>query len=296
MLKFASAADDTMNSTLTKVSDSIYLFDGNYPGGGNVTSAVFHSGKEAFVFDSLLYPEDTRGLLQSTRHLDLQIKGLVNTHWHIDHVAGNQMFRGTNRIISHSLCADLMRADNPDWLNKELKLKGRRKVRHLYPNEEVEDGSVISVGNHNGIRILHTPGHTPDSIIGWLKEEDVIIAGDTVMEIPFVGYGDSRAQVESLEKIRSLSGKGTKIIQGHGAICRRSKLDDDVRYLDEVKRRTAEYVASGKTTKQASAGINLEGCVSKERYQFLSRRFKSILWCHPENVKRIYSELKRESA
>lgn len=241
------------------------------------------------MFDSLLYPQDTRELSHTLRRMNLKTIGLVNTHWHVDHTAGNQFFFGTERIISHSLCPDLMRSDDLDWLNKDLAEEER--VRHVYPNESIENGAVLHAGDQNRVEIFHTPGHTPDSIIGWLKEQDVVVAGDTVMELPFVGYGDSWELIESLIKVQQICKEGTRIIQGHGGLCNSKKLDSDMSYIEDVRKRTAEYVASGKTIEQASEGIKLEDCVTKERFQYLRERFGSILWCHPENVKRIYDEL-----
>ena len=276
-----------MDLAQRRISDSVLVFDGNYPGGGNVTSTVIYSAGQALVFDSLLYPDDTRKLLSSIKSLNLSIKGLVNTHWHVDHTAGNQLFFETKRIISHSLCAELMGEDSRDWFNKELKEEDR--IKPTYPNEEIGDGSVLTIGESE-LEFLHTPGHTPDSIIGWLRDEKVIIAGDTVMELPFFGYGNSGALAESLRKVQSIS-RGAKIVQGHGGVCDSDKLDSDTSYITETTRRVAEYFTSGRTVEQASSDIKLQDCVSQERFQFLTKGFESILWCHPENVKTIYSEL-----
>ena len=281
-----------MSQALTKVSDSILVFDGKYPGGGNVTSAVFHSGREAFVFDSLLYPDDTRTLLHRLNRLNLTIKGLINTHWHVDHTAGNQLFQETNRIMSHSLCSGLMRTSSqPSWANETLKLEEKDRIAPTYPNETILDGSKLHLGGSE-LEFLHTPGHTPDSIIGWKKDESVIVAGDTVMELPFVGYGDSRSLVDSLKKVQSIAGSSEKIVQGHGGVCGAEKLSEDIRYIEHVRKRASEYVGSGKTAEQASEGVKLEECFSKERAKSLTAGYGSLLWCHPSNVERIYSELK----
>jgi len=285
-----------LSQGLTKVSDSILAFDGRYPGGGNVTSAVFHSGREAFVFDSLLYPDDTRTLLRRLKSLNLTIKGLVNTHWHIDHTAGNQLFHDTNRIISHSLCSDLMRTSSqPGWANETLRLEEKDRITPTYPNEIVVDRSKLYLGA-SVLEFLHTPGHTPDSIIGWMEGERVIIAGDTVMELPFVGYGHSGSLIDSLKLVQSIAGKSEKIIQGHGGICGVEKLSEDIGYIECVRKRTAEYVGSGKTAEQASEEIKLEECFSRERAKSLTEGFSSLLWCHPSNVGHIYSELKGNRA
>ena len=202
------------------VSDSISVFNGNYPGGVNVTSVVYHAGRDAFVFDSLLYLDDTHSLLQSMTRLGLKARGLINTHWHIDHTAGNQLFLDTHRIISHSLCGHLMRTegrDDPGWANGRLKLDGKDRVRGTYPNEATADRSTLQLGRVE-MEVLHAPGHTPDSIIGSKKDEAMIIAGDTVIEITFIGYGNSAALVESLRKIQSIAGNKGRLIQGHGGI------------------------------------------------------------------------------
>jgi cyclase len=268
-----------------RVSDSVTVFDGHYPSEGvGVTSTVVHSGKDAFVFDSLLYPKDTRELLHSISQMNLNIKGLINTHWHCDHTAGNQLFLQTKRIISHSLCNDLMRADDLTWLNKEL--KEDEQVRPTYPNETVEDGSVLTVANLR-VEFLHAPGHTPDSIVGWLKDEGIIVAGDTVIELPYVMYGDSRALIASLKRVREVV-RGGRIIQGHGGTCTREKVDSDIRYIESLRSSVAEYFNAGRTVKEAKASVKLADCVTKERLESIPRFYGDI---HVENVERVYAEL-----
>jgi glyoxylase-like metal-dependent hydrolase (beta-lactamase superfamily II) len=266
------------------------VFDGNYPGGDiNVTSTVVHSENSAFVFDSLLYPEDTLELLRSLRGFNLNPEGLVNTHWHLDHTAGNHLFLETKRILSHGLCSDLMRKGLPaqiSSLNEEL--KSDQKVKVVYPNEEVSEGSVITLGGLR-IRLLHTPGHTPDSIIAWLEDEHVIIAGDAVMELPYIGYGESQALVKSLRRIQSLD-KRAKIIQGHGRVCTPEKLKDDVSYIENVRKLVGEYLISGKSANESAAEIKLVDCIGEKRTERLPRLYEEI---HQENVGRIHAELVR---
>jgi cyclase len=279
-----------------ELSDSIIVFNGHYPGGGNVTSTVVHSGSHAIVFDSILYPDDTSMLLRSLKNLNLNVEGLVNTHWHVDHTAGNQLFLETKRIISHSLCIDLMRTDLPsqiDWLNSELRKKEEGQVGATYPNEAISEGSILSVGDQE-IKFFHTPGHTPDSIIARLEDERVIIAGDTVMELPYIWYGESQSLVESLKRVRSITGEGT-IIQGHGGTCSSQKLDDDISYIENVRRVASEYLDSGKTSKEASTGIKLRDCLTKGRFEgpWIMPLDLLISELHQENVLRIYGEVEK---
>jgi glyoxylase-like metal-dependent hydrolase (beta-lactamase superfamily II) len=93
-----------------KISDQVTVFYGHYDSPtdylkGNVTATVVYDAKDAFVFDSLWFPADTKEMLRKIKSRGLNIIGLVNTHWHWDHTAGNQLFvPDTRRVTSSYEC------------------------------------------------------------------------------------------------------------------------------------------------------------------------------------------------
>ncbi len=89
---------------------------------------------------------------------DLKIKYIVNTHHHFDHTLGNEaMVESTGApVIQHE--------------SSELKHE-----------IAVKDGDFIEFGNNSKLRVLHTPGHSQDSIC--LIGDGKIFSGDTL----FVG-------------------------------------------------------------------------------------------------------------
>jgi glyoxylase-like metal-dependent hydrolase (beta-lactamase superfamily II) len=282
------------------VSEGVVVFDGHYDSPtdyskGNVTATVVHDGKDAFVFDSLWFPNDTKEMLRGLKSMGLNIVGLVNTHWHWDHTAGNQMFFDTKRIISHSLSIELMQKFLT-WDDFNKKLKEKEKIRTVYPTETFEESRTkLSLGNKE-IEIIHTPGHTPDSIVAYLKDEHVIIAGDAVMELPFFWFGDSKPLLASLKKIQSIDGRA-RIIQGHGGICSPKKIDDDVSYIENLRDLVQKYFDSGKSEKEAENEIRLEDCISKERLETMPVAWiqMSRTAIHPGNVVRTYHELNQKA-
>jgi hydroxyacylglutathione hydrolase len=84
---------------------------------------------------------------------------VINTHTHFDHVLGND-------YIVKLTGAQVIQEKNS---------KLNRKI-------SVSDGDIIQVGNIK-IRILHTPGHSPESMCLVLDEPNLVFTGDTL----FVG-------------------------------------------------------------------------------------------------------------
>lgn len=107
----------------------------------------------------------------------LTLDAIVDTHTHADHLSGGPLLKTLTdaRLIMHTT------APSP-------------RV-----NEHVVDGDVIRVGDLEA-RVLHTPGHTPDSISLYVMDRvftgDVILIGGTG-RTDFAG-GDSGQQYDSI--------------------------------------------------------------------------------------------------
>jgi hydroxyacylglutathione hydrolase len=88
---------------------------------------------------------------------NFNLKYIINTHGHADHTAGNEELKSAfhSKIVAH-------------------------KLSHVSQDISVVDGDRIRLGTVT-IEIIHTPGHTPDSIC--LLTEGKLLTGDTL----FVG-------------------------------------------------------------------------------------------------------------
>jgi len=128
--------------------------------------------REAFVVDPSNNPVM---IVDHALEKGFSIRFVFCTHGHADHTNGNEeiaRLTGLVPLLYGSVCPDT----------------GIR----------VEDGAVFPLGNLD-IRVLHTPGHTPDSIC--LYAGDALFAGDTLF-VGKVGGTDLGAQAE--EEFRSL--------------------------------------------------------------------------------------------
>ena len=111
-------------------------------------------GGEAIIIDPSW---DLAELQQVIRRDDLKVRYIVNTHHHFDHTLGNEQMAGATGA--------------PVMQHEESGLRHDVAVR---------DGDSIEFGG-SGLRVLHTPGHSRDSIC--LVGDGKIFSGDTL----FVG-------------------------------------------------------------------------------------------------------------
>jgi len=96
-------------------------------------------------------------LIQLARENNFEIKYVINTHHHRDHTAGNGEIRSSlgSQVVAHELSK----------VEKDI---------------DVADGDLLRVGGVT-IKVIHTPGHSPDGIC--LLVDDKLLTGDTL----FVG-------------------------------------------------------------------------------------------------------------
>lgn len=143
------------------------------------------------------------------------IKLLVNTHCHYDHVGGNKKFRDWLKleVAAHSMDKNSVETGN----GTVAELFGQ-KYRIMSVDKTLKEGSIIKTSNFS-FEVLHTPGHTPGSICLFDKDKKVLFSGDTLFENN-VGRtdlpgGDKEQLMNSLRKLSELNIE--YLLPGHGS-------------------------------------------------------------------------------
>lgn len=134
---------------------------------------------------------------------------VINTHAHFDHIGGNGYFTEA-KIAAHEDDAAVI--ENAD----EKKSYAEFFEGHLHPRNvdtRLKDGDMI-----DGLKVIHTPGHTPGSICLLDEKNGILFSGDTIFsdgagrtDMP---GGDDEALTRSIKLISGL--KYSKILPGHG--------------------------------------------------------------------------------
>ena len=160
--------------------------------------------------------DDIEDVMSIVRKHNLQIKQIVITHAHIDHVGGAMKLRaatGAPILLNQNDYVLLKMLDaQAAWIG--VAPPGKVEIDH-----SVAQADSIKTGSLSA-DVIHTPGHTEGSICLYFPAEKKLIAGDTL----FAGsIGLTDLPGGSFEKIiRSLHDKvlelpdDTVVIPGHG--------------------------------------------------------------------------------
>ncbi len=113
------------------------------------------SKREAAVVDSSFNSGEITRILKIE---NFTLSHIISTHGHSDHTAGNQELRSEfgAKVVAH-------------------------RLSRIDADIRVNDGDTLRIGSVS-MRIIHTPGHTPDSMCV-LVDEKKLLTGDTL----FVG-------------------------------------------------------------------------------------------------------------
>lgn len=131
------------------------------------------STHEALVIDP---GAEIAHILARLAALQLNLRQIVVTHAHIDHIAGaHALQQATGAPVVYNQ-ADLplvaMMPAQAAWL-------GVAEPRVLPPDHSPTDGETLVVGKLD-LQILFTPGHTEGSLTVYLPEDALLLAGDTL--------------------------------------------------------------------------------------------------------------------
>lgn len=176
--------------------------------------------RKALLFDTGIGVVSLRRVVSSITPLPVVA---VLSHWHFDHVGAAYEFDDVWAWESEQMSIASQKGIPTDVVrlygsNKFLKSISRQQWRvKPFPNLKLlKEGQIIDLGGRV-LHVLHTPGHTPDSISLYEPNERLLFAGDTAYA------GELYLQFEEADKhqyLRSIDGLAklpvSSILPGHG--------------------------------------------------------------------------------
>jgi glyoxylase-like metal-dependent hydrolase (beta-lactamase superfamily II) len=244
-----------------RVSDDIYVFTSDLY--AQVTASAVVTRQGIVVVDTLPFGVETSEMIEFLNSLGLgQIKYLVNTHWHGDHINGNYLFDDSVQLVCHKKCQQAMQEYGQAALDEAKETTPLLENAELrIPDIVFEDGEmVLHVGNKS-VEVALSPGHTLDSTVAYVREDKVLLASDTVMPVPYFVWGDRHKFKESLESLKRYNLES--IVQGHGEVLLRGEIpiaiDSSISYLNILEEKVTRVVEAGKS-KKALDKLTIDVC------------------------------------
>ena len=246
---FAQGSFAGVELSIEHVQGNVYMVQ-RRGGGGNIGVQVGPDG--VLLVDALFAPLADRLVAAIKEVTDEEIRFLINTHIHGDHVGGNENLANLGVLIfAH---------DNTRTKFLEESSHFPRQGGSFAPQQAAGGRPLITydsaIGFHlNGEEVrafLAPPSHTDGDTFVYFPESDVLHLGDVfrTTSYPIIDKfngGTLRGTIAALDLAISMAGPDTKVIPGHGLeIVGRAEMQEFLDMILDIRDQVYTMIREGK--------------------------------------------------
>lgn len=260
--------------TIEELTTGVYACIATERGGAMSNAGIIDMGEFGLIFDTFNTPQAGEDLrVVAMELLGKPIKYVINSHWHGDHMRGNQSFEDAV-IISSNHTRDMMMNTQNSWLNRMKPLlpnltqdieKVAMDILALSAQDEIKKNQLIThqcflkelkqsictlnvtlpTITYDKKMCIHGALHTAqvismgqahtlcDSIL-YIPEKSIIFAGDIVSSYNHPLFSDGN-HLDWLQVLNELETMGEHtIVPGHGTVVNTSYLIHLKSYIQEL--------------------------------------------------------------
>jgi glyoxylase-like metal-dependent hydrolase (beta-lactamase superfamily II) len=233
------------------VADGVHMLSGI---GGNV--GILRTGKSSLLVDTGGHVRTADVLAKNATLGNGAPKVVVNTHYHFDHVDGNENLvkagceivaqENTRKRMSAPQTLEFVGETLPAWPPSAL------------PTRTFADELVLTPEGES-VRLVHfADAHTDTDLIVVFEKQNVVHAGDLMFNgfypvIDFSAKGWIGGQAAGVQKVADLAKGDAKIIPGHGPIATKAQAQAQADMLKKIHERLAKLMEKGSTVADAVA-------------------------------------------
>jgi cyclase len=236
--------------SIEKITDDIFAnveWDG-----GNI--ACINTDEGAVLVDTPMLPEHIAEWKAFVTGMNSKgIKYIINTHIHFDHIIGNSQLGGTT-IMHEKMRENLFKKNatlrdafvvpgTPGRTQEQIDFILSQPL--IASEITMAEDLTLHLGNHT-LRLYHVGGHTPDSIIVYIDEDKVLMAGDNIVSgmHPYKGDACFNDWIKALERMKTLDIQ--TVIPGHGPVCTKADIDTLSDYFQRLWDITWQLISTGR--------------------------------------------------
>jgi glyoxylase-like metal-dependent hydrolase (beta-lactamase superfamily II) len=234
-----------------KLAEGLYMLTG---AGGNLGASV---GEDGIVLIDDQFQELTPRIQEALAKLSPKpVRFVINTHWHFDHVGGNEnMAKAGAVILAHG---NVRRRMSTTQLMKMFNREMPPSPAGALPIVTFDSNVTLHL-NGEELYVFHVDNaHTDGDSLILFKKANVLHTGDTLFNgfYPFIDAdsgGSIDGMIASADKVLGMVNEQTKIIPGHGPLASPKDLKAFRDMLQKLRDNVAALIKEGKTLEQAVA-------------------------------------------
>ena len=311
---------------IIKVKEDIYMAIGKKGEVVGANAAIIINEDDVTIVDTHISPKVARELRQQVRKItEKPIKEVINTHFHLDHTDGNQVFSPVANIIGHVNTRQILLERGREHISsvqkrfRERIANGERKLSSLKdekeqqalketitywskflaevemilptlnitpPNLTLEKKIVLHKGKREIQIAFYGRGHTAGDVVVFLPQEKVLYSGDLLVSSGLPYMADGYIS-EWVKTLTEIEQLGFEtVIPGHGPVFKGKEL------LKTFRSYLLALVAE--VEKQVKKGATLEQTLKEVQLPQFADKFLNFSQGLAENVTKSYEELSRK--
>lgn len=143
------------------------------------TFVLYDDQQNCIIVDPGCYFEEEKEALKSfvEKHGQNSVQ-LVNTHCHLDHIAGNKFIMDTFGVKLGIPEGELPVMQSAP---EHGKMYGFIIEASPAPDYYLEEGKTLNIGEYS-LKIISCPGHSPDHMVFYSEEQAFLIGGDVLFQ------------------------------------------------------------------------------------------------------------------
>ncbi len=274
---------------LVEVSSGIYAAIDNENGTAFGNAGIINMGNGSLVFDTCITPAAGRDLRDAAEQLTGQpVRWVINSHFHNDHIRGNQAFAADTPIIRTVQTRELiatagveqLRSDQDNALGLMQQFQAQYdssddpavharldpiinfyrgiaaslpEIRLRLPDITFEDRLVIDGSVRRAEVLSYGGGHTGNDAFLLLPDDGIAFLSDLLfIEFhPLLANGDPDALLRYLDRLLALDVQ--QVVPGHGPVGTLEDVQTLCGYLQTVMALTSSLVEAGKSADEIAA-------------------------------------------
>jgi cyclase len=246
--------------TLKSLGHGVYaaIDDAKGESGANAGFVIGDDG--VAVIDTFEHEAAAKALLTEIRKLTpLPIKFVVNTHYHLDHVAGNKVLEDAGAVIlAQRNVWYWIHTENLKFFGKNIKPEQKAEVENLAaPNVVYDTGVDLFLGTRR-LKVRVFPGHTGGDSIVEVPDANIIFCGDLFWRrtLPNLIDATTSQWITTLSTLRQIDPNGT-FVPGHGDVGAAADVAAFQDYLSDLRVWTDPAVKEGKSGDALASAVML---------------------------------------